>query len=105
MVTISLIGAGGKMGCRLTDNFIRTSYRVHYLEVSPKGLENLRQRGVSVSPKTEAVSQSEVIILAVPDVAIGAIAREVVPNNISWLPKAGRADHTWFTNHIAPYAP
>jgi len=30
---------------------------------------------------------------------------EVVPNNISWLPKAGRADHTWFTNHIAPYAP
>jgi len=79
MVTISLIGAGGKMGCRLTDNFIRTRYRVHYLEVSPKGLENLRQRGVSVSPQTEAVSQSDVIILAVPDVAIGAVAREVVP--------------------------
>jgi prepilin-type N-terminal cleavage/methylation domain-containing protein len=29
---------------------------------------------------------------------------EVVPNNISWLPKAGRSDHAWFTNHIAPYA-
>ena len=28
---------------------------------------------------------------------------EVVPNNISWLPKAGRADHEWFRTHIAPY--
>jgi prepilin-type N-terminal cleavage/methylation domain-containing protein/prepilin-type processing-associated H-X9-DG protein len=27
---------------------------------------------------------------------------EVVPNNITWLPKAGRADHAWFTNHLAP---
>jgi prepilin-type processing-associated H-X9-DG protein len=25
----------------------------------------------------------------------------VQPNNISWLPKAMRADHAWFTNHIA----
>lgn len=79
MVTISLIGAGGKMGCRLTDNFVRTSYRVHYLEVSPRGLDNLRQRGVSLSNQAEAIPQSDVVILAVPDVAIGAVAREVVP--------------------------
>ena len=26
----------------------------------------------------------------------------VVPNNISFLPNAGRIDHAWFTNHIAP---
>lgn len=79
MVTISLIGAGGKMGCRLTDNFIKTGFRVHYLEVSPRGLDNLRQRGVSVANQAEAVPQSDVVILAVPDVAIGAVAREVVP--------------------------
>ena len=40
MKTITLVGAGGKMGCRLTDNFLKTHYKVHYLEVSPKGLEN-----------------------------------------------------------------
>lgn len=79
MVTISLIGAGGKMGCRLTDNFVKTAYRVHYLEVSPRGLDNLRQRGVSVSDQAGAVPQSDVVILAVPDVAIGAVAREIVP--------------------------
>lgn len=79
MKIITLIGAGGKMGCRLTDNFIKTDYKVHYLEVSPKGLENLQARGVMVSAQAEAVPAADVVILAVPDVAIGAVAREVVP--------------------------
>ncbi len=79
MTTITLIGAGGKMGCRLTDNFVKTTYKVHYLEVSPKGIENLKQRGVALSTQAEAVPAADVVILAVPDVAIGAVAREVVP--------------------------
>ena len=79
MKTITLIGAGGKMGCRLTDNFVRTDYQVHYLEVSSRGLENLQKRGVTVGQQAEAVPQSDVVILAVPDVAIGSVAREVVP--------------------------
>ncbi len=79
MTTITLVGAGGKMGCRLTDNFLRTDYQLHYLEVSPKGLENLKQRGVEPSEPATAVPQSDVVILAVPDVAIGAVARDVVP--------------------------
>ena len=79
MKTIALVGAGGKMGCRLTDNFLKTNYLVHYLEVSPKGIENLKQRGVVLSNQAEALPQSDVVILAVPDVAIGAVAREIVP--------------------------
>ena len=79
MKTITLIGAGGKMGCRLTDNFLKTNYFVHYLEVSPKGIENLKQRGVALSSQAEALPQSDVVILAVPDVAIGSVARDIVP--------------------------
>jgi hypothetical protein len=79
MKTITLIGAGGKMGCRLTDNFLKTHYKVHYLEVSPKGIETLKLRGVALSTQVEAVPAADVVILAVPDVAIGAVAREVVP--------------------------
>jgi hypothetical protein len=79
MKTITLIGAGGKMGCRLTDNFLKTSYQVHYLELSPKGIENLKHRGVTLSTQAEAVPAGDVVILAVPDVAIGSVAREVVP--------------------------
>lgn len=84
MQIVTLVGAGGKMGCRLTDNFLKTQYQVHYLEVSSPGRENLKQRGVSVSDQKTAVPVSDVVILAVPDVAIGAVAREVVP-----LMKAG----------------
>ena len=79
MRTITLIGAGGKMGCRLTDNFLKTDCKLHYLEVSPKGLDNLKQRGVTVSEQSLAVPEADVVILAVPDVAIGAVARDVVP--------------------------
>jgi ketol-acid reductoisomerase len=76
---IALIGAGGKMGCRLTDNFLKNTYRVHYLEVAPKGIANLRQRGVTLSDPALAVPAADVVILAVPDVAIGTIARDIVP--------------------------
>ena len=78
--TITLVGAGGKMGCRITDNLLkRADYLAHYLEVSPRGLENLKSRGVIPSEQKVAVEASDVIILAVPDVAIGAISREIVP--------------------------
>jgi D-apionate oxidoisomerase len=79
MKTITLVGAGGKMGCRLTDNFIKSGYTVHYLEVSLAGLDNLRRRGVAIGDQATAVPAADVVILAVPDVAIGAVAREVVP--------------------------
>ncbi|MEW6160775.1 MAG: phosphogluconate dehydrogenase C-terminal domain-containing protein [Verrucomicrobiota bacterium] len=77
---IALVGAGGKMGCRLTDNFRRrTDYTLHYLEISPSGLENLRVRGVTVADPATAIPIADVVILAVPDVAIGSISRELVP--------------------------
>jgi D-apionate oxidoisomerase len=80
MTNITLVGAGGKMGCRLTDNFLKCpQYAVHYLEVSPQGVENLKQRGVSVSLQQESVPEADVVILAVPDVAIGAISNEIIP--------------------------
>lgn len=68
------------MGCRLTDNFLkRLDYSVSYLEVAPRGLENLRARGVTVTDAATAIPAADVVILAVPDVAIGGISHEVVP--------------------------
>lgn len=39
MIKVALMGAGGKMGCRITDN-IRDlkDYQVSYVEVSPAGI-------------------------------------------------------------------
>jgi D-apionate oxidoisomerase len=77
--SIALIGAGGKMGCRLTDNFRRSPHRVAYLETSAKGLENLRARGIQAADDPACVSEADVVILAVPDVTLGEIAHDIVP--------------------------
>ena len=77
---IALVGAGGKMGCRLTDNFLKfPAYEVAYLEVSASGIGNLTQRGVTVSKQEEVIPEADVVILGVPDVAIGAISAEIIP--------------------------
>ncbi len=80
MIKIALVGAGGKMGCRLTDNFLRSpQYYLDYLEISEKGVQNLKERNVVPADQLEPVSQADVVILAVPDVAIGAISDELIP--------------------------
>ncbi len=48
MSTVALVGAGGKMGCRITDNMKKqTAYRMLHVEVAPAGLANLAKRGVA----------------------------------------------------------
>lgn len=79
--TIALLGAGGKMGCRITDNLKdHDDYAMRYIEVSPEGLENLEARGVSATPQTEALAEADAVVLAVPDRLIGRITGEIVPS-------------------------
>jgi ketol-acid reductoisomerase len=77
---ITLVGAGGKIGRRLTDNFFKSRYTMHYLEVSAEGIEALERRGIAVSSQEHAISEADVVILAVPDTSIGPVARDIVPS-------------------------
>jgi ketol-acid reductoisomerase len=80
MTKITLVGAGGKMGCRLTDNFLKfKEYELRYLEVSTQGCENLRKRGVTTSVQEEVIPDSDVVILSLPDVSIGSLSKEIIP--------------------------
>lgn len=80
MTKIALVGAGGKMGCRLTDNFIKCSqYVLDYLEISEQGIQNLKKRNVLISEPQSSIPEADIVILAVPDVAIGAISRDIIP--------------------------
>lgn len=79
MTKIALIGAGGKMGCRLTDNFLKIpSYSVTYHEVGEQGIKNLAERGVHVSSE-DHIQEADVVILALPDVALAALSAEIIP--------------------------
>jgi hypothetical protein len=79
LVQIALIGAGGKMGCRITDNLRKGSHNVSYVEIGSRGIERLAERGIEPVKQEDAIADADVIILAVPDVAIGQISKEVVP--------------------------
>lgn len=78
--TIALMGAGGKMGCRLTDNLKdHPDYQMLYVEVSEAGRARMAEKGVAPTPQAEALRQAQVVILAVPDALIGKICAEIVP--------------------------
>lgn len=83
MIKIALVGAGGKMGCRLADNLKKSEYSMSYVEISETGIQNLKSRGLEPIPLTEAVRDADVIILAVPDRSLGRVAAEAVPLIIS----------------------
>jgi hypothetical protein len=79
MTAIALLGAGGKIGYRLTQRFSQTDYQMYYLEVSPEAIEALHQLGLETTPHEEALPLVDVAVLAVPDHLIGQIATDVVP--------------------------
>ncbi len=80
MTSIALVGAGGKMGCRVTDHLKdNPDYALRYVECSERGVANLAARGLQSTPQAQAVRDSAVVILAVPDKLLGGVAREVVP--------------------------
>jgi len=53
--TLNSIGAGGKMGCRITINVKDSDWRVHYLETQAAGVERMHDCGVSCSDASEAL--------------------------------------------------
>lgn len=77
---ICLIGAGGKMGCRITRNVKdMPGYEMRYVENSPEGIARLRDIGVETSPLAESVRDADVVVLAIPDRLVGRLGREIVP--------------------------
>src|ERR1041385_3785444 len=76
MNTIALLGAGGKMGLRITDNLLKTSYLVRHVEISEAGKAALAWRGVNTVQLEEALKGSDVVVLALPDKAIGQAVAE-----------------------------
>lgn len=80
MLTIALFGAGGKMGCRLTDNLrVRDDFRMHYIENGEAGVARLAERGIQPSDPEAALSVADVVILALPDTVLGPVSQQVVP--------------------------
>ena len=78
-ITVAVIGAGGKMGTRVSNNLAESDYRTLYSENSPAGQEAIKALGREVTPTEDAVRDADVVILAVPDVVLGKVSEDIVP--------------------------
>ena len=75
---IALFGAGGKMGYRLASNLKGSEFEVRHVERNPAGQELVETGlGLHCVSAGEALEGANVVILAVPDTAIGKVAAAI----------------------------
>lgn len=79
MKKIALVGAGGKMGMRLSRNLKDSQFETKYVEISEAGIEKLDELGVQISNGALVVPEADVVILAVPDVALAKVSASIIP--------------------------
>lgn len=113
MTKIALFGAGGKMGMRLGANLKSSRFTVAPVEVSVAGRQRLKDElGWAGQDADQALDGAEIIVLAVPDTAIGKVAHGIInklkPGTMIIIldaaaPCAGhlpeRKDITYFVTH------
>jgi D-apionate oxidoisomerase len=79
MTRLALFGAGGKMGMRLGRNLKNSAYDVQPVEVSDAGKARLKDElDWNAVPADEALRDADVIVLAVPDTAIGKVSHSII---------------------------
>ena len=113
MTNIALFGAGGKMGVRLGRNLKNSRFQVRPVEVSEAGRQRLQDElGWQAFEPDQALKDAEIVVLAVPDTAIGKVAHGIIDKLKSGTmivildaaaPFAGhlptRKDITYFVTH------
>ncbi|TNC65037.1 phosphogluconate dehydrogenase C-terminal domain-containing protein [Rubellimicrobium roseum] len=110
--TVAVLGAGGKMGFRVTRKIRDAGYDLRAVEIGEAGIERLRGAGIEAMDRDAALKGAEAVVLAIPDSAIAQVAREIVPQLDQGTvviildaaaPYAGvlpeRADITYFVGH------
>lgn len=78
-LTIAVIGAGGKMGMRVSNNLVKTHHDVSYVENSPNGQVRVQDAGRQLSEATDVVPNADIVIFAVPDLALQSVTASMVP--------------------------
>jgi D-apionate oxidoisomerase len=76
---VAVVGAAGKMGLRVSRNLERSRYRPIYSESSLRGRERLVELGRQVVDGREAAAQADIVVLAVPDIVLGEVSKDLVP--------------------------
>lgn len=76
---IALVGAGGKMGRRITPNLIKFGYDFVCCEKEEQGQAALREQRLRVMATEDAMAVADIVVWALPDAAIPGLSRRLVP--------------------------
>lgn len=80
MLNIALFGAGGKMGTRISQALRdQSQYQLACVEAGAAAEARLRAQGLEPWSAEDAIRDADAVILAVPDVHIGSVAKGIVP--------------------------
>jgi len=80
MTVITILGAGGKMGGRITKPLSENkSYELRFVEKSEAGNARLVAAGLNVMDLEAALKGTDVVIFTTPDALVRQISDEVVP--------------------------
>jgi D-apionate oxidoisomerase len=79
MSKIVVLGAGGKMGYRVSANLRSAPYSVSHVEVSDIGRARLKELGLEAKTAEAVLPEADVVVLAIPDNAIGRVTNQLEP--------------------------
>lgn len=78
MKKVAILGAGGKMGYRVSANLKDSPYQVSHIEVSEAGRVRLRELGITCVDAEAGLPDADVVVLAIPDSVIGKATHQLV---------------------------
>jgi hypothetical protein len=67
------------MGFRVTRKIRDAGYELRAVEIGEPGRERLRSAGIDAVDRETALKGAEIVVLAIPDSAIGPVSHEIVP--------------------------
>lgn len=76
---IALVGAGGKMGKRISPNLKKFGYDFIGCEKDDSGIQALIADGITAMKTEDAVKIADIIIFALPDAALPCLSSVLVP--------------------------
>lgn len=77
MKKVVVLGAGGKMGYRVSANLRGSPFTVSHVEVSDVGRARLKELGLDAVNAQAALPDADVVVLAIPDNAIGRVTHQL----------------------------
>jgi hypothetical protein len=78
--SVAVLGAGGKMGFRVTRKLVDAGYDVRAVEVGEAGRARLAEAGIPAVAADAGLQGAEVVVLALPDNIIGRVATDIAPD-------------------------